>query len=96
MPKNKSAYALSDFKPIACCNIFYKIISKILTNRLQKVINHLVSLNQSSFIKGQLITDNILLSHELVRDFSNTFGSARVALKGDLKKAYVTVRQKFL
>lgn len=89
-------FSLSEFRPIACCNVLYKIILKILANRLQKIISNLIFPNQSAFIKGRLISDNILLLHELVRGFSSSVGTKRAALKVDLKKAYDSVRRKFL
>lgn len=94
--KIKSAFQLSKFRPIACCNVFYKIISKIFSNRLQKVILVLILSLQSACIKGRLISDNILLAHELVRGFSRSCDPARAALNIDIKKAYDTVRRSFL
>nr|GEV82627.1 hypothetical protein [Tanacetum cinerariifolium] len=43
---------LSDFRPIACCNVLYKCISKILTSRIKGVVGNLVGENQSAFIEG--------------------------------------------
>lgn len=96
VPKNKSTASLNEFCLIACCNVHYKIISKILVNRLQKVMNSLVSQNQTGFIKGWLISDSILLSHEMVQGFSSSSSAAKVVLQVDLEKAYDTVRRKFL
>lgn len=95
VPKSKSASALNEFRPIAYCNVIYKIISKILTNRLQLIIPSIVSQNQTAFIKGRQITNNIL-SHELVRGFFSHNGAAKAVLKVDLMKAYDTVQRKFL
>lgn len=96
MPKSKFATTLGDFRLIARCNVLYKIVSKILNNKLQEVVGSLVLRNQTAIVKGSLIRDSILLSHELVRGFSNRIGSARVTLKIDLKKAYDIVRRDFL
>ncbi|GKC69158.1 RNA-directed DNA polymerase, eukaryota, reverse transcriptase zinc-binding domain protein [Tanacetum coccineum] len=57
-------------RPIACCNVLYKCISKILTSRIKGVLGKLVGENQSEFIEGRQITDNILLSQELFKGYN--------------------------
>lgn len=66
-----------DFRPIACSDVLYKTISKVLSNELQEIMNGLVSKNQTNFINGRQISNSILLAHELVRDFSSKVGAAR-------------------
>ena len=41
---------VTDYRPIACCNVVYKVISKIITNRIKPALNYLVDVNQSAFI----------------------------------------------
>ncbi|GJR72292.1 RNA-directed DNA polymerase, eukaryota, reverse transcriptase zinc-binding domain protein [Tanacetum coccineum] len=67
VPKIPTPDRVSDFRPIACCNVLYKCISKILTSRIKGVLGSLVGENQSGFIEGRQITDNILLSQELFK-----------------------------
>ncbi|GJY23650.1 reverse transcriptase domain, reverse transcriptase zinc-binding domain protein [Tanacetum coccineum] len=55
--------------PIACCNVIYKIISKILTYRIKNALTRIVNPSQSAFIPGRQITDNILLTQELLRGY---------------------------
>lgn len=63
VPKTDGASRMTDFRPISCCNVIYKCITKILTLRMKNVISHLVSPFQSAFISGRAIQDNILLAH---------------------------------
>ncbi|GJW64567.1 RNA-directed DNA polymerase, eukaryota, reverse transcriptase zinc-binding domain protein [Tanacetum coccineum] len=91
VPKSKTPQKVSDYRPISCCNIIYKIISKILTNRIKSALCKLVSHCQSAFIPGRQITDNILLTQELLRGYNWKNGARRVALKIDIQKAYDTI-----
>nr|GEZ52346.1 hypothetical protein [Tanacetum cinerariifolium] len=65
VPKVQNRDKVSDFRPIACCNVLYKCISKIITNRLKGVLGRLVHESQSAFIAGRHITDNILRAREV-------------------------------
>jgi len=96
IPKVPNPTMLKDFRPISCCNTIYKCIAKILANRLKVVIPHLVGKQQTAFVKGRRIGDNILLAQELLRNFHRDRGSPRCAIKVDLMKAYDTVKWEFL
>ncbi|GJU75281.1 RNA-directed DNA polymerase, eukaryota, reverse transcriptase zinc-binding domain protein [Tanacetum coccineum] len=96
VPKIDTPNVVSDFRPIACCNVLYKIISKILTDRIKSGLNKIVSLNQSAFIPGRHIQDNILIAQELLRGYNRKFGAKRCAMKIDLQKAYDTINWEFL
>src|SRR5436190_4850978 len=95
IPKISKPITFSDFRPISCCNSMYKFISKCLSNRLRKVIGYLISPSQSTFIKGRCISDNILLAHELVRNFNRKYGK-RCCLKLDLRKAFDSANREFI
>ncbi|XP_077221623.1 uncharacterized protein LOC143855390 [Tasmannia lanceolata] len=88
IPKCSGASSPNHFRPISLCNFFYKIISKLLASRLSKVLNRIVSPNQSAFIKDRLIQDNVLLSHDLCHNFHKASNTKALCLKLDLKKAY--------
>ncbi|WCJ37950.1 Retrovirus-related Pol polyprotein from type-1 retrotransposable element R2 [Euphorbia peplus] len=96
IPKNSNPQGLGDFRPIACCTVIYKTITKILTSRLAPVLKNLISANQSAFVPGRCISDNILLAHELVRNYHRVSSGSNCALKVDLQKAYDTIDWDFL
>lgn len=94
--KVKVPTAVKDYRPIACCTTMYKIISKVLTNRMKKVMGDIIGQAQSAFIEGRSIIDNILLSQEIFKGYSRKGVSPRCVLKVDLRKAYVTLEWNFL
>ena len=88
----------SHFRPISLCNVIYKIISKVLVNRLKPIMDSIITPYQNTFIKGRNIYDNILLAHEIIdvvrkkRGRRDRFG----VLKIDMSKAYDRVNWNFL
>ncbi|GJR74233.1 RNA-directed DNA polymerase, eukaryota, reverse transcriptase zinc-binding domain protein [Tanacetum coccineum] len=96
IPKIPTPNKVSEFRPIACCNVIYKCISKILTNRIKGSLSEIVNINQSAFIPGRHIQDNILLAQELLRGYNRKNGPRRCAMQVDIQKAYDTVSWNFL
>lgn len=88
VPKVSCPRVVGDYKPIVCCNIIYKAISKIITSRLQSVMGNLVDIAQGTFIQDRVIVDNVLVCQGLIRDYHKPTGSPRCLIKLDLKKAY--------
>ncbi|KAJ9544985.1 hypothetical protein OSB04_024692 [Centaurea solstitialis] len=96
LPKSTNASTVSDFRPIACCTVLYKCISKMLVNHIEPALDGLVSRTQSAFIPGRRIMDNILMAHELVVGYHLNVGQPRCAFKIDIRKAYNMVSWDFL
>ncbi|XP_071739002.1 uncharacterized protein [Rutidosis leptorrhynchoides] len=96
IPKVDTPNKVSDFRPIACCNVLYKGISKIIIERIKNGLHKVVSLNQSAFVPGRSIQDNILLTQELLRGYGRAIGPKRCAMKIDIQKAYDKVSWSFL
>lgn len=80
--------SVKEYRLIACCTMLYKLIFKVLTSRLQTVMTTLLDTSQAAFVSGRSITDNILLSHELIKGYGRKNMSPRCMLKIDMQKAY--------
>ncbi|XP_024042769.1 uncharacterized protein LOC112099586 [Citrus clementina] len=98
IPKKPKPEMLSDMRPIALCNVLYKIVAKMLANRMKLVMGSVVSEFQSAFVPSRAITDNILISSEIMhflkRKRQGKFGVA--TLKIDMSKAYDRIEWEFL
>lgn len=96
VPKKPNASFMGDFRPIACCNVIYKCVTKILSNRMMPVLDSVISQNQSAFISGRNIAENVLLAQELARNYHRKEGAPRCTMKIDLMKAYDSVNWDFI
>ncbi|KAL0449514.1 UNVERIFIED_CONTAM: hypothetical protein Slati_1507800 [Sesamum latifolium] len=89
---------VTDFRPISLCNVIYKIASKAIANRLKPFLGSIISESQSAFVLGCLITDNVLVAHELNFYLAHKYwgSSDHILLKLDISKAYDRVEWLFL
>ena len=90
VPKIKNSTKMTDFRLISLCNVIYKLISKVLANRLKKIPPYLISENQSAFLSGRLITDNVLVAFELIHylEHKKEGKDGFATIKLDMSKAY--------
>ncbi|XP_013713276.1 uncharacterized protein LOC106416947 [Brassica napus] len=91
IPKTDTTTEMRDYQPISCCNVIYKVISKIIVNRLRGSLPRCISYNQSAFIKDRLLVENLLLATEIVKDYHKEDISPRCAMKIDIAKAFDSV-----
>jgi len=96
IPKVDTPMLTTDYRPISCCNVLFKCISKIFAIRIKGGLSSSVSSIQSAFVPGRRISDNILLTQELMHNYHRQRGPPRCAFKVDIQKAYGTVNWVFL
>ena len=94
--KHGDAKEIKDYRPISCCNILFKVISKILANMLKVLLPELIEPNQCAFVKGRLLLENVLLATELVKDYHKQSIQPRSVLKLDISKAFDSVNWSFI
>jgi len=90
IPKVNSPQRLNDFRPISLVGCLYKILSKVLANRLRKVMGSLISETRTTFVKGRQILDGILIANEVV-DEARKSKKELMLFKVDFDKAYESV-----
>ncbi len=95
IPKKVEASDVKDFRPISLTGSIYKIISKVLANRLREVLGSLLSPSQNAFIQGRQIQDSVLIANESLDGRLKSSVSGLIC-KLDLENAYDHVNWNFL
>ncbi|GJT84736.1 RNA-directed DNA polymerase, eukaryota [Tanacetum coccineum] len=95
IPKKQDANLVKDFRPISLIGSFYKIIAKILANRLNMVISDLISDVQSAFVPNRQILDGPFILNELI-SWCKFHKSKAMIFKVDFEKAFDSVRWDYL
>lgn len=95
IPKEQDAQTINKFRPISLVNCSFKIISKVLTNRLESLMSRLIDSSQSAFLKGRYILDNVLISQEIIHH-SHVQKQPGVIVKVDFEKAYDKIHWSYI
>ncbi|XP_028548227.1 uncharacterized protein LOC114578859 [Dendrobium catenatum] len=96
VPKRSHAENLQDFRPISLCNVFHKIIAKILATRMKNIMPDIIEINQAAFIPNRVISDNSILAMEIINLFKKHYKLDLFCAKYDIRKAFDIVSRKFL
>lgn len=93
IPKVKRPKVVTQFRPISLCTVPYKVLSEVIVNRLKPLMPILVVENQTSFVRGRHITDNVIIAQEVVHTMRIRKGKTGwMTLKFDMEKAYDRLR----
>ena len=95
IPKSEGVDTPDKFRPISLCNVIYKIITKVIANRLKPILPSLISLEQSGFVEGRQISDGIILVHEILHSIKCKKLSGML-VKLDIAKAYDKLNWQFI
>jgi Reverse transcriptase (RNA-dependent DNA polymerase) len=77
------------FRSLSVCSVYYRLLMKIIANRIKPWLSNLVTHHQSAFLKGMSIQENVLLMQEVMHSFQDTdFKDTTFALKADLFKVF--------
>ena len=95
IPKVRDPMKLDQYRPISLVGSCYKIISKVLSNRIKKVLPSIIDECQSAFLKGRGMLDSVLMANEIVEDIMRN-KKRGLCLEVDFEKAYDSGRWEFL
>uniref|UniRef100_A0A2N9FS20 CCHC-type domain-containing protein n=1 Tax=Fagus sylvatica TaxID=28930 RepID=A0A2N9FS20_FAGSY len=97
IPKCLGPEVFGHFRSISLCNTVYKVVTKIIVNRIRPLLGQLVSPYQAAFVPGRRGVDNVIIAQEMIHSMSKKRGaSSQFAVKIDLEKAYDRLEWSFI
>lgn len=95
IPKSNKSEDAQGFRPIALCNVIYKIIATLIEKRLKPLLPSIMSPEQTGFVEGQQILDGLVVTQEMVHSL-NQNKQRGMMIKLDLSKAYDRLSWRYL
>eukprot|EP00253_Pinus_taeda_P030238 PITA_30238 len=95
IPKVEDSNTPDKYRPIALCNIIYKIVSKVVASRLKPMLPLIISPEQSGYVEGRQIMDGIILTHEIIHSLKQS-KQPGMLLKIDLSEAFDSISWDYL
>jgi hypothetical protein len=95
IPKYGQAHQSTLYRPIALCNVIYKILTKVIARRLKPILPTIISPEQSGYVEGRQIMDSVTLAHEVIHSLQKT-KTPGMLLKLDLFKAFDKLGWEFM
>jgi hypothetical protein len=95
IPKEGQAHHPKQFRPIALCNVIYKLLTKVIARRLKPILPTIISLEKSGYVEGRQILDSVILSHEVIHSLQKT-KTPGILLKLDLSKAFDKISSDYM
>ncbi|KAL5578952.1 hypothetical protein UlMin_011394 [Ulmus minor] len=97
IPKTDKPTSMNHYRPISVCNLVYKVIAKLLADRIKPLLQDLICPTQGAFVSGRSIHDNSVIIQEVIHSMKKKSGQVGyVAMKIDLQKAYDRLNWEFL
>lgn len=97
IPKNDSPISLRMNRPISLCTVVYKTVTKMVANKLQNIVTHLIGPHQTIFVPGRHIIEKIIAAQEVIHSMRKKTGRrGYMAIKVDLEKAYDRLSWNFI
>ncbi|GLT51152.1 hypothetical protein SLA2020_245820 [Shorea laevis] len=95
IPKKENPVKIEDYRPISLISCMYKVIAKLLANRLRRVMDGIIGMEQSAFIGGRQLMDGVVVANETMDEVKKK-RSRCIIFKADFEKAYDKVCWDFL
>ncbi|KAJ4793940.1 RNA-directed DNA polymerase (reverse transcriptase)-related family protein [Rhynchospora pubera] len=97
IPKKEEPETPAEYRPISIGTVLYRLVMKMVANRLRPYLKPVISEEQTAFMKGRSITDNIVLVKEILHSFGNrNYRQESFMLKADITKAFDMLDWNFL
>ncbi|XP_025635616.1 uncharacterized protein [Arachis hypogaea] len=97
IPKVEPVTSLKQMRPISLCNVSYKVVTKVLANRIRNLMEKLVKPTQCSFVPGRHSSNNIINAQEVIHTMRSKKGpKGWMTIKIDLEKAYDRIKWSFV